>query len=816
MSRRDRRHHGGAVGTAGGGQEIERLLAKGRVKDAFKQAKLAFRQEATPENRRLLERTYLLRVQDLLRGGMPAAAAEVARAFLELGVNEPGALGELAAILPQLGMIEEARRLAPRLESSAAVSILEHSLADQAVLHPERAATPEAKAGAERIRSALAALDAEQEPRAMELLQDIPRSSPWADWRYFVRGLAAYRRGDGTQAGANFDHLDERRAAHRIALRLWAAAAAGNKPGESETADASAMEAAVFGQPVLARLDRVRRLVDRGNPKRDFKQALPLIASLTTTLRRLDPRLAERLTQVLIPPFFDETTEMSEKSASSLLEGFSRAAAPLRLDPHWSRLWALCYEQAAGGGSATDFWKKYSHDLEEVADLRADERRRMQALVWRHIGRLLVDESRSEESPFFEQPASDSSELRDEAVRALEESLRFDPSQRETYVMLVSVFEEAELAERAAEVRTRLLAAFPDDVETLKDLFSWHMKKGEAEQSLEYIRRARKLRPLDTSLVVEEHTALISLARQHALARRFDEARVAFARAEALNAVESAKFGVLARQAVCELKAGNPQHAEELIERAKAALPEPAPLWLVLAIEADRYKLAAARRTAFNKELDAALKKRKHGETAGKLADLISAYHAWNVDYRDKARHLAAVTKYVKATSRTPYTLDDLERVCQFLANFHHEDPLLSQLVARGLRKFPRSPVFHIIRAEADLPSMPRHFNFKGISNRLAKALELAQADPARYASLVDPIKRQLAQVERVREMSESMDRAFGASGGFPGGMPAFFRMMETMINEDGELDENEFDDDFFVPPFFFDAPPKRGGRRNS
>jgi hypothetical protein len=65
------------------------------------------------------------------------------------------------------------------------------------------------------------------------------------------------------------------------------------------------------------------------------------------------------------------------------------------------------------------------------------------------------------------------------------------------------------------------------------------------------------------------------------------------------------------------------------------------------------------------------------------------------------------------------------------------------------------------------------------------------------------------------------MKQGFGAHGGFPGGLPAFFKMMASMGNEDDEDDDdddddadyNPFGDDFFLPPPFA-APRKRGRGR--
>jgi tetratricopeptide (TPR) repeat protein len=825
MSRRNR---GRATATMGGHQEIERLLAKGRVKDAFKQAKVGFRQQPSAENRVLLERTYLLRVKELLRGGMPAAAAEVARSFLEFGVQEPGALGELASLLPQIGLAEEARKLAPRLEDPAAVAALTISLADQAVLKPDRtpSSAAEAKQGAERIRAALAALDDEQEARAMELLADIPRNSPWADWRYFVRGLAAFRRGEADQAGANWDRLDPQRPAHRIAARLRFMLAATSQAGPGSAAaknDLSAIETAVFGEPLLARLDRLRRLVDQTNPKRDWKQALLIVGSLTATLRRLDPRLAQRLTEILTPALLDQATDLSFDRATELISNFARVAEPWRLDPKWNRLWALCWEETSDANHAAPFWKNYIRDLEQATDLDADQRRRIQALVWRHIGLTLAADDRNR-MPNFDDEATEPGTLRTRAIAAMKESLRVDPAQREAQQSLISMLEEWEDPEQAAEARRKLLDAFPDDVETLKSLAAYHLLTAdEPQRALDYIRRVRKLQPLDTSLVERERWALISLARHHALDHRWEEGRAAFAQAEALCPDDTLSFGVLARRALLELKAGDKQRADELIERAKAALPEPAPLWLVLAIESHRYKVPAAQRSGFDRELTAALKKKKTGETAGKLAELMIAYQALAVEYKDQKRYLRDVVTYLRATRRTRFEEDDLVRVCRFLNDFCDEPKLLGDLVWRGLKNFKNCPVFHMLQADEDLRTLPVHFNFAGICRRLEKALALAQADPqARYADLIDEIKKRLSMTSNLGEAMEAMRRDFqeggGLPGGFPGGLPALFNLIGSLGGEEEDEDDNPFSGylDFgdVEPPVSTKSAGRQGAKR--
>ena len=92
-------------------EEVERLFAKERYKDAVKQAKLCYRDEPTPEHHRLLERAYLLRAQQLRQGGMTNAAQEVAHHLVEFKVTDPELVGPAAELLVAVGLSGKAMEL---------------------------------------------------------------------------------------------------------------------------------------------------------------------------------------------------------------------------------------------------------------------------------------------------------------------------------------------------------------------------------------------------------------------------------------------------------------------------------------------------------------------------------------------------------------------------------------------------------------------------------------------------------------------------------------------------------------------------------
>lgn len=812
MSGSKRRRDRSPPSAEAGRQEVERLIEKRRLKDAFKQAKLCFHQDDRAEHRRLLERVYLLRIEDLLRGGMPTTAVEVARHFLDFGVTDPNLFAPLAAVLTQLGMLKQAVAVRNRVESSEGRAGLSVALADRAVLRPDQipASLPELLDGARQIRSALAALDADNEELASDILRDVPRGSPWADWRYFVRGLAAFRGGEIERAAANWERLDPQRPAHRIAAALRGSAAS-DPDRPAEEVDLSRMEAAVFGEPVLGRIERLRRRVAKVNAsKSDWQQAELLIASLRRSLGSVEPGLAQRLTEILLPVVVDRFRHLSESAAERLVNGFIQAAEPLPFDPHWNRLWAVVFEARGCPDIAAERWADHAHDLEQLRTLAGDESARLQALVWRHVGELL-GRAASGALPFFapDRASEETETQRGRVVEAFERSLRLDPSRRETHQLLIKLHQASDQPEAMAAAARQLLQVFPEDAETLGRLVAFHVERDEPEAVLGYVMTLRRLKPLDANLNGHEVWARLALARHRALEGRWDEGRAEFARAQAIDHDFSRGFRVLARRAALEYKAGEPQRAEALISEARALLPDPAGLWLAMSIEASRYELPPGRQREFGRALEAALSKKKSGETAALLAEMILAYLIPKVDYEGLDRHVDIVVEYIERTSRVKYSERELTSICMFLQEVSDDefnDDLLRKFAKRGRKAFPQSPVFLCFAAEQELAKGPFTANLAQARKLIGLALRQAEAEESTGAAtqVTATIKRQLLKLDDMARMAEGMRAE----------MPNLpYEILDDLFASLPDGDDPDDDDLGFFPPQNGRAP--RGRRSN-
>ena len=794
--------------------EVERLIQKGRFKDAVKQAKMCYRDAGTPENHLLLERAYFLRAQQLHREAMPTSAVEVAHHLLDFGVTDPSLPAELVPLLLAIGMSGPAMAMGERLESPEARASLILTASDQAVLNPDRApaSLPEIRAGSLLVRGALKALDAGDEAGAIDCLREVARSSPFADWRYFVRGLAAMRRGDAEGVAANWDKLDSRRAAFRIARSLRASI--GVATDAAGDATLSVLEIAVFGEPILDRLKQVRRLV----AEESWTEASRLLSPLRFSLRKIDPRLAERLTRVLLPPVVKAVTESSFKEGWRLFDSFARAAEALPIDPKWNRLRALVWEGPQGSPTNAEvYWQAYLADLKVLTILSPNERRRAQALIWVHMAEQYAGDAAAEPDDIFgfRPSARETKHAQKRAIDCLEESIKLDPAHLTAYRVLINVYEEWNQSDEAEKAAHRLLEAFPDDFETLLSLTRYHRDNDEPEQGLPYLHRARAIKPLDDTLRKTEWNLRGRLARHHALKHRWDEGRAELALAAPLWPEMSDHYAFLGRKAVFELKAGEVDRAEEIIEAAQLRLAEPLPLWLLILIEGSRYKLAKATMDRFDHLWQVGLAKKGKSETAGAIAELLRNYLAENVKYAGRDGHVKEVTDYLKRTSRIRYRREDLIRACDFLVEDPQSKLLLDKLVKRGLKNFPDSANFQFMAATIEIEKGPYKSNLRQVRKNLEKALELALAssDP-KEIELVPDLKRILTK------LPDATSGPFGMPfPGFGGGMPRdlidLFSQLDIDEFDDADDDGDEFDD----PPFFGDGPrptpPPSGSSRD-
>jgi tetratricopeptide (TPR) repeat protein len=804
-------------------QEAERLIEKGRFKDAVKQAKLCFRDQPTDELRRLLERAYFLRAEQLQCEGMPESAREVSQHLLEFGLTDPALLEPTVELLLKVGMVREAIPLRDRVRDPAAVERFARQAADQAVLQPERIpdSFAELREGGLLIRRALEALEAGNPEQALIELREVSRGSPLSDWKLFVRGLAAFQRGDFPEAQVNWERLEPGRAPARIARSLkWLEdTTSQGSSGGSEVPDTSQLERLIFGEPILAPLRTLRSKL----AEQDWLGVFDELGPLRFALRNLDPRLAHRLTKNLYHVLVDFVEELDFAQMTYYVNRFTQVAEPLPIDPKWNRFHALVWEGPCGDQSeAEDFWREYLVELDSVAALQPEERPIAKALVLNHVGRAYFDEveSPSPRFPFALFSKNEQVDSKKRGIACLEEAARLYPALGSSYKALVAAHAEWDEWDKAAEVARRWLEACPNEFDALAFLVRHHLRAAEPQAALPYLERARALKPLEKGYLNLESTVRVGIARHLALEGRFDEGRAQLDVAEQMSPGKR-DFAILARRAVLELKAGEPLRSQQFINEAVDLLPDAMPLWLTLEIEAIRYELPEFERERFAAKFRAGLERRRRSETVGALAELMVAHQALTRKYEGFEKHLAQVVDFIRPTTRLSYRADDLLAVCKLLAALPGETSLLTKLVKRGFKLFPEHPYFLLMEATCELDKKPFRAHAKRARELLEKALDRAQASTdGQDAELVELIKKSLACARHVESHGAglpfpSYDDPEGISFA---DLEALTQTLATMMgSEPFDFDEDEYEDeDEELNESHFEPLPARPGKKHN
>ncbi len=163
-------------------------------------------------------------------------------------------------------------------------------------------------------------------------LKDIPRDSPLAVWKLFVRGLAAYYEQDFDRMRSNWSRMDSDRAASKIADHLLDIA--DEQPWHLTEPGLRAVIAKVeqaIGAPTLCnRLSVLGQQVAEGQLSRIFAA----LSGVCRSLRKLEPLLEQRLVRCLY-------NRILHDGRVADLERLAQHVAPLPLDPRWNRARAL-------------------------------------------------------------------------------------------------------------------------------------------------------------------------------------------------------------------------------------------------------------------------------------------------------------------------------------------------------------------------------------------------------------------------------------------------------------------------------------------
>ncbi len=447
-----------------------------------------------------------------------------------------------------------------------------------------------------------------------------------------------------------------------------------------------------------------------------------------------------------------------------------------------------------------------------------------QGLVFRHLAMLLLAEIREaeESNPFpaifsgfgFAAAAEpDTRALKKQALKYLKKSLQRDPTNRVTHSIRYLTLMLWKQPDDAAKAARELLEHVPDDAEALQFLVLHHLKNDDPLPAQPLVRRLRELKPLDPSLRNMEWSVLINSARTHARKKKWDQGRAAFDEADRVKPEDRQSYHVLGRRAIFELKAGNTERAEALIEEAQTRIAEPTPLWLLLDLQAIRYSLPKPKRERFTKLLNAGIKGKCRGDSAGEMARLLEAYLLSDQNYRGRATHLKLINDYIRRCTRNKFQEEDLRAVCSFLIaqekNYRIEQ-VLEKMINKGLKNFPNSPHILYLAGDFEIEKGPILCDIRAARRDLEKALKIVRESNDPEVLALEPQIKQ-----RLTFLAEVTEQRLPGPATLP---PDIFGNLGGIF---GEMDLDEYDDEFDddddgEDDLYDDEPPPQPKRATS
>lgn len=753
-----KRKHGGVKQGFDLFERAQRELAKGNVKDALKDVKICCRENPSPERRQLLERAYCARAEQLQKAGLNDQAQNVFRELTELGITSPEVQAQLPRLRIVLGLTEvgSAGDAASLWEANPELLI---ELADRAVFHPQQIPDKyvEIHGDCRRIRAALEAVERGDDAAATEPLNDISRRSPFADWKLFVRGLSAFYLGDAERAHANWDRLEPKRPAFRIAQTLLVHS--GQLAAETAAVNVAnglrRLEYALEGDPVWEQLKSMGEHLQADHWSGLFHACRSFCQRFANTHAALIERITDMLWKRVVRDHWEEG-----------LNRLMRVAPAPRLDPRWNRARALLAEHSreCTYEDAENYWKAFVRDVSQGEFLPKDERGIAAGLVCQRMARTAAEVAHEEEArrpfpSFYEDEESYADEFRTDAVHHYQQSLRFAPQLHSAYAELAKLHLETAAESEAVKVYQSLLKHFPDDYATHVWLANYYLEDDKPDKAERYTGEAQRLKPRDPATVTLMWSQRLAMVRMCAKKRKFAMARQEWELLGQHMPPDTDAYWLDLLRAAVEYKANNTEEAEKYIAAAEAKLKDPTPAWMIMHTHAARFGLNREVKNLYGNRFKAAVAGACCSETAGQLAKILLPFVAKQIKYTGLATHQRLTLEYLQRCQGVKWNSADLRHAVNLLCvadNWRHR-ALRDRLLGAGRGLFPQDPLYPFLTGRAAMLDGPFRVDPLGVRKHFELALKLNETAPQPLPDdWVKIAKQSLSILDEAAEMQRS------------------------------------------------------------
>jgi len=358
-------------------------------------------------------------------------------------------------------------------------------------------------------------------------------------------------------------------------------------------------------------------------------------------------------------------------------------------------------------------------------------------------------------------------------------ALELDPELITVYEDLFAFHRVRKQEAKAIAVGRKLLERQPEHLQMLTDLSALVLSEGKHAEAVELLRRAMKVNPLDRRLRGLLGTAHAHLARSHAEAGVFEQARTEYQAALALDEPKR-RYPIFCKWAACEFKAGDADRAEDLLRQAHADLGQPLPVNYQMVIEAIRLKLKPVVKKRFEKDFADGLVEPPSVPVGLALLDLASSHFAAAVKYTGQKTHEKKVLAYYDKLPLKEFTEAQLVAAGRYLAALK-DAKRLKKLADHGARRFARNPRFKLFEVDSYFWPKPKPHHMW------------------RVRSILDDVRHQLPNLppEEQKEIEAELERreALVLRDSMQFGPP--LGMLQDLMGGMGGMFDPGFEDDY-------------------
>lgn len=686
-------------------QQAQRWYQKQDYKQALKDARILIRQDASPEHRQFLEQVVVARATELVRGNLKDQAQAVLEEILSAPVTFPAAKEQLPDLLLAVGWLERFPQFKPQNDPESHAKFLARGV-DAAIVRGQPAPA-ELLESVELVKQAIARIEAgDEEPLAG--LKEIPRSSPLADWRLFLRGFVSHAKNETEEAQSAWERLDPQRIPARMARGLMAQ----RKPELLKDADyhtrsfVAGVEKLVQGTSTL----HVLRMVQAAVARNEWTEALNLVSRQRLMLRAADPEILQRVTMIVL-------SKAIHAGDRDLLRDLTRCSDPLPIDPTWNRAWALMYEkdEQLSYMEIERAWLNYLRDLETAAALSDDERKMAQAMVLEHLAEEGLDcysfqeqEGPDEFEEFADEFRESQERFREKIIGYYQQSLKL-AGLKSTYILLADHFRDE--GNEPAVIRTlkEMLKKHPDDPETLVWLSGQLSRAGQSEEALIYARDAFRRKPLDPLVKDNLWKTLRNRVRECIRAKNLPLARTFLQEADQYQPEDADPFAAPALNGLLTLQEGRVAEADALFKQAEVAAGGTPPLWLMLIVDSARLQCPPAMTKRFVLAWQKSLKPKFNPAAALATAQMLNIYCNNKVEIPAEESRRAEFHDYLSRGLRTKYEEKQLQALLEALRDDDRVDAVLKdKYLSKAIKAHPENPLIVLMYVSAEIAKGPR------------------------------------------------------------------------------------------------------------